>query len=49
MPKVTPWYCDWPRLPRVLKAAYCVSGRWLAVPMPSYTSAAPRLLGSARS
>ena len=30
-PKVTPWYCDWPRLPRVLKAAYWVIGRWLAV------------------
>jgi hypothetical protein len=31
----TLWYCERPRMPRVLKAAYCVLGREFAVPMPS--------------
>ncbi len=52
---VTPLYCDWPRLPRVLKAVKLRFGRDVAVHAgvqalaPSKTSGAPGLLMSARS
>ena len=33
-PNVTPWYWDWPRLPRVLNAVKRGFGRAVAVPVP---------------